>query len=952
MGMLEKMKNYMGNNNNEQGQKEKNKFTEMLKKIVKKIAKELLKFIITHLWILIPIFIALIVIVVIFMGLTNKSAESSAKAGEVIKEKTRFENGQIIIDEDLYDEIRRTLRENGVDPDSIYLGKDYQYLEKMVQATIVTNYPDTSGRVYSIGEVTNMSDQELWIAATDGQLTSRPSSSDTPANGEAIQDAVAKNLISVTVPVWIWESPGTNNMKRVATTMTQPINAAVAPIYTAFFEELFASGSETSGFVIDKTHTGTGAPRAPTGSVGWASMHVYGAAVDINYGTSYNGDLTNGYWGWGNRGVYSESEWRAMPEIQAKYETIYTGSIPAQLAEKYDMAWGGTWGDHDMMHFSFFGEKSRSGINVGDAFTGTTAGFTGVGQIYRDRGTGSPVKLGYISEAGFDWMLERDSLDVLNYFTVDSNINVIVAKYNKTTIIDNDGNEDVSYEFSKVTIPYTSQVSQYAMPFEFLYIMLITTLNPEYVGAIADLAINQTEIHLTVMDSQYINRTETEHSYWVETTVKEDGAQVSQRDEQHNSHQTVIEEINNVAAEITHVRTWIYTKELSYETTDYPEEKIGEGTITGPENPPNPDNPGNPDYADPEPTSENTTRGEDVYELDPATNTMVKTGTRTIQIETITRIHDIQDYIEEYAKRTICVPSANAEKEIDCDLFLGLWSNETGKYEEGALYVPYQEGGEVVTYRIPDTGLWNSPAVTICEYPTLFFYQLAATEKTQSYENLMKYILYVYTGIDYGITDPNDLLDLFRDRLTSVGYGSNILLEFIKSWENSAIWNYERDGTYTRGSRYSTDRYLTEDGQYYLVYEDGSRGHNNIAYGLATFITNSGHVRDVHPTYGGGYYNHEDGLNSRGISVRSLHTGSQVPVDQVNEYYAEYVQGRLSAVESKVGGLDLTTQQIHALVSVMYQYGNIGNFVEAYTQHGNTEALKTAFTTSTRSTPI
>ena len=541
MGMLEKMKNYMSNND-EKEQKKNNKFTEMLKKVVKKIAKELLKFVIAHLWILIPIFIALIVIVVIFLGLTNKSVESSAKAGAVITEKSRFENGEIVIDEDLYDEIRNSLRNSGVNPDSIYLGKNYPYLEKMVQATIVTNYVDTG-----------------------------------------------------------------------------------------------------------------------------------------------------------------------------------KGDIRGRV------------------------------------------------KVYRQKSDGNPrIALTYVDEATFNSMLEGNSSDssvsnLMNYFTLDASMNIIIAKYNKTTTKDINGNvTNEEYHIDKVTLSYIDKVSQYSMPFEFLYVLLITTLNPEYVEAVADLAISQTEIDFTIMDSKYINRTETEHTYWTETTEIVNGAEGAASDVQSREHTTLVEEINNITAEITHVKTWIYTKELSYETTDYPEEKVGEGTVTGPEDPPNPDNPGNPDYADQEPTY-GPERMVKIIVDEPQPDGTVKQVEKEVKAVTKTRIHDIQDYIEEYSQRTVCIPGPNAEKDIDCDLFLGLWSNETGKYEEGALYVRYQEGGEVVIYKVPDTGLWNSPAVTICEYPTLFFYQLGATEKTQNYENLMRYVLYVYTGIDFGITeeDLTYLLDMF-----------------------------------------------------------------------------------------------------------------------------------------------------------------------------------------------
>ena len=90
------------------------------------------------------------------------------------------------------------------------------------------------------------------------------------------------------------------------------------------------------------------------------------------------------------------------------------------------------------------------------------------------------------------------------------------------------------------------------------------------------------------------------------------------------------------------------------------------------------------------------------------------------------------------------------------------------------------------------------------------------------------------------------------------------LENYIKAWESGGLWKFETGQSTTVPSGY-----MSADGQYYIVYEDGSKGHNNIGYGLATFIEKSdGSV--THPIYGRGYYNWKDQFASHGVDVTTI----------------------------------------------------------------------------------
>lgn len=68
--------------------------------------------------------------------------------------------------------------------------------------------------------------------------------------------------------------------------------------------------------------------------------------------------------------------------------------------------------------------------------------------------------------------------------------------------------------------------------------------------------------------------------------------------------------------------------------------------------------------------------------------------------------------------------------------------------------------GRRVCYRMPD-GRWICPLSNLVEGRKMMFDMLADNERTQSYERLMRYLLYLLTGNDYGVTefDFNEFLN-------------------------------------------------------------------------------------------------------------------------------------------------------------------------------------------------
>lgn len=197
---------------------------------------------------------------------------------------------------------------------------------------------------------------------------------------------------------------------------------------------------------------------------------------------------------------------------------------------------------------------------------------------------------------------------------------------------------------------------------------------------------------------------------------------------------------------------------------------------------------------------------------------------------------------------------------------------------------------------------------------------------TSKYSNTLKYLLYVYDGLDRGVTEINvKIINLAGLNSVSGSSTSN----YIKAWENSALYEYEKG----QSSIFPTG-YITEDGTCYIVYEDGSYGHNNIAYGICTFISSStGKVERA--DFGKGYYNWKKEFSDKGISVETWNEGTEVDKTIVDSIYESILKENFikpvnTYLKDNLSDYKFSKAQKNALVAIKYQYGNLGNFAEAY----------------------
>jgi len=198
-------------------------------------------------------------------------------------------------------------------------------------------------------------------------------------------------------------------------------------------------------------------------------------------------------------------------------------------------------------------------------------------------------------------------------------------------------------------------------------------------------------------------------------------------------------------------------------------------------------------------------------------------------------------------------------------------------------------------------GKKSSPEDNILSSTQILFDYLALSEKTQRLEEIMRYLLYVYTGIDYGVTEF-DFSIYEPGKFDTINTISSLekFKEYLHAWEGCTT--------------------LSEDGTMYKIEIDAG-GNPTVGYGV-----------DVNA-------NKQTFINAG----YSTNTGDYIPKDFVDALEDEIINRNIEIIEAKTSSLDLTQYQIYALASRMYNCGETGafgvrngkTFIEAYNTYWN-----------------
>ncbi len=552
----------------------------------------------------------------------------------------------------------------------------------------------------------------------------------------------------------------------------------------------------------------------------------------------------------------------------------------------------------------------------------------GVITFSRESKGGNRTSLTYVPYEEFQ---NKTGDDALKYFSMKDG-NIIIygwssyeVKYDKSSSMPDDikaqyNDIDRQITLQETTIDYKSMIGIHTVPFELLLSLLVNTEDVDFVNDLADLAFDST-IEITIYDNttktttvETVKTTEvTEFKKIIEYTTT--GTSVSSGDtmftnfpvtEYINSKDvdrleytlttTTTNESNSYIIGLTSVKSWIANISNKYEIKK--EDKS--------------ENLGTQDA----PIEEGT------YDLEPYD---IYTGDREVLNFQSTKTYDVENLAGGGPIHIECVINS-AKKQGTMTRYTQLTKNESTttkwSYEAGNKQV--SEVGEQFAEVYDKHPKAQGNLDTVASW---LFDLLDDTESTVDYVSIMKYLLFVCTGDSYGVTE-DDILELLESNMNMISVSKvngNILAEYIKRWENYSLADYMNgEGNYD-----SVKKYVTEDRQYYKSYYVNSVC--NFSYGLSISAAD---YTELFKKFG------------LGDPKNYFTEGSKAEVDKIDSVYAEVILNMRDLVVNEVekAGINLTSEQIDALTVVRYQWGNIGNFSEAYKNaNGDMNKFKESF---------
>lgn len=574
----------------------------------------------------------------------------------------------------------------------------------------------------------------------------------------------------------------------------------------------------------------------------------------------------------------------------------------------------------------------------------------------KDEKTGDKVyeskELEFVGKSKFEEMQRNADADILNKFSIKGD-NILYAV---RTSVEIDGKKDTSIEIREIN--YKSAITQYSMPYEFLQILYSISQNPNFADAVADL-IKDSRIELTIQDCETTTTTKTttthrekytgfvNYTYNMKLSNSVTGSTIEgiegvdknnaiansttiskpieQLSEPIVEESTTVRVTNNPVIAITKADTWI-----SYQTTAMEREDTNTDSDTTTEQP---DGEVEKDYDVSVIT--NPTALDDNAEAHNEAKQQLNSEVQLIQVENHKDRQLVEQSvrIQENIKSTTYKNTPSKVKSQE-EKFLSLLRTVDGK--KGSKYDP---NGELVEYELPGYNEQNASAKKRKSSPDtslrsaaeeMFSLLQRCGEKTAKLEEIMRYLMYKYTGINYGVTE----LDFSAFEITSFSSfsgGGSILEEYLKGWENESIRQYIAGET-----SYNSyiGQYVTQDKKNYICYTD-LHDTRNYGYGVCHWLGPGWNQVERYSKLGINIK--DDKYNQLGVSLLPIETVDQVMEMEIADNQA-YVEKKVNAA-----GIKLEENQIHALVAVAYQYGNIGNFTTAYQQCGNTEALRDNF---------
>lgn len=474
----------------------------------------------------------------------------------------------------------------------------------------------------------------------------------------------------------------------------------------------------------------------------------------------------------------------------------------------------------------------------------------------------------------------------------------------------NDANKENLDCFNVKVLDYRDEVSNYVMPVELMVDFLNITASPDFIDAISEL-VNDSEIKIRINQTSDIvettyNKSITLNGIEDEIIRDDEGNETSVLNYNGTTYTQSAEyvdtaETTDYVLTLKSVKCWYCTAEFNTEDQTY----VG--------------------YVD-EDGNEQSDECEiditDEFEIDTPSEIPVSEWQAYLwNIDNLSQ-KDISEklFLVANCKLTsftflsgggTLIPkydsiSKNASKKVKHTI--REWEQTTSTFEDNTQ--PFIDLLEEEYDDLYKSNIKAVPGDLLCNADEMFFQLLEQSAYTSKYLNVMKYILYMYSGIDYGVTDFSQL-DIFylKDFRSTGSSNSGLLKQYIRYWENAG-------GAPT-----------SSDGKNYIIETDGM-GHPTVGFGVD--IENSGYK----------YLFEEAGY--------STDIDGEVPIEFVDAIEDMIRNGKQQEIEAMLSGVELEGYQMAALISRAYNCGTAGavstlrgslnmNFKDSYTEYWNQE---------------
>ena len=343
----------------------------------------------------------------------------------------------------------------------------------------------------------------------------------------------------------------------------------------------------------------------------------------------------------------------------------------------------------------------------------------------------------------FQTMLKNNSPAIQNYFSVHDGklilasletTNVKTVTKEKDALLAIPKYETPVYKATEIQIDYKNMISQYTTPMTFFLILGMTSRNPEFLAAVADLVKDNTRIELTVLNTTTTETTVRVDNYTEHTltrSVVNDGTTgtiVTEDSDEREMVKTTTTEVTTIVptVKVTSVDTWICSQDIIYKKIKG--EPIADPEVTIPQ-----------ESDPPKSLSDTPTRDETV--------TWITREPSTINVTTTIDSYDAgtaSDYVD------------------NTDGFIKLLD---------------------VEYKIPNSKTKRTAGAYLRTDTEMLFDLLQQNPETQGMEQVMRYIMHKYTGKDYGV----DRLDfsMFDPNYFTTAAGISSLKAFIRYFEGT-----------------------------------------------------------------------------------------------------------------------------------------------------------------------